>query len=77
MNIFKILVEHTGRPIEETEDVEEIRNAMIEYAEQYAKKCLEIAAENAVTFIPSHPHLHLIKAVSKDSILNIQFPSHD
>lgn len=38
MNALKILVEHTGRPIEETEDVKEIRDAMIGYAEQYAKK---------------------------------------
>ena len=51
--------------------------AMKEYAEHYAKKCLEKAAEQAVVFLPSHYGLHGTHNVDKDSILNIKLPEHD
>ena len=54
-----------------------ITQMMKEYAEWYAKECLKIATQNAVTSIPSHPHLHGIKAVDEASILNITLPEHE
>lgn len=90
MNALKILVEHTGRPIEETEDVKEIRDAMIGYAEQYAKKCLEIAANEARIQINNGTGIEWASSLSyseynilhecfidNKTILNIQLPSHD
>ena len=58
-------------------DYEEIERAMKTYAEYYALKCLEIASKEAKTFLPSHPHLHGIKAVDEGSIRNITLPSHE
>lgn len=50
------------------------KSMMIEYAEWYAKKCLEIAAENAVALERDYnDDWH----VDTNSILNIELPSHD
>jgi len=54
-----------------------LENGIKEYAEHYAKKCLEKAAEQAVVFLPSHYGLHGTHNVDKDSILNIKLPEHD
>lgn len=45
-----------------------VEEAMKEYAEQFIDK----ASEVAVTFLPSHPHLHRIKAIDKKSILKLK-----
>lgn len=56
-----------------TEDIERI---MIEYAEIYAKECLEKAAENAKC-VYVHDFIHGFAAnVKKESILNITLPKH-
>jgi len=54
----------------------DVMSAMKEYAEIYAKKCLEIAAENALVFAPFHSYMHGSKMVDKESITNINFPDH-
>lgn len=54
-----------------------IESMMRDYAELYAKKCLEKAAEQAVVFLPSHYGLHGTHNVDKESILNIKLPEHD
>lgn len=48
--------------------------AMIEYAEYYAKRCLKIAAENAVALERDYNDDWY---VDTNSILNIELPSHD
>lgn len=51
-----------------------IQQCMKRYAEEYAKKCLEIAAENAVALERDYnDDWH----VDTNSILNIELPSHD
>lgn len=63
-------------------------SAMKEYAEWYAKKCLKIAAEQAllkkeftmgeaVYFTQETEENNYMMTVSKDSILNIKLPDHD
>lgn len=50
-----------------------IIDAMVEYADYYAKKCLKIAAEQAIA------EMSMMKGecwVDKDSILNIKLPDH-
>jgi hypothetical protein len=54
-----------------------VLDAMKEYAEYYAHKCLEVAAKEAVTNIPSHPQLHMTKNVHKGSITGIKLPNHE
>lgn len=52
-----------------------IESAMKEYAEFYAKKCLEIAAKEAnFMFTGDGPEDY---EIDKDSILNIKLPEHD
>lgn len=59
-------------------------SAMKEYAEWYAKRCLEVAAENA-TGIPiydySNPYNVIVLEdrvnIDFDSILNIELPDHE
>ncbi len=55
-----------------TED--EYIQAMKEYAEYYAKKCLEIAAKEACL---NEPKLDYRPSISKLSITDIQLPDHD
>lgn len=56
----------------------DVYEAMKEYADWFAKKCLEKAAEQAVVFLPSYLGLHRTHIhVDKDSILNIELPDHD
>lgn len=54
---------------------------MKEYAEYYAKKCLEIAAENAETevqwFYNRQDDEESHAVVNKESITNIQLPEHE
>lgn len=56
-------------------------NIMQKYAEIYAKKCLEKAAEQ-VTFqygefdVEGFPHKEIV-GIDYDSILNIKLPEHD
>ena len=52
---------------------EEVESMMKEYAEWYAKKCLEIAADNASTYSDVGGYTF----VDSRSILNIQLPEHD
>lgn len=54
----------------------DVVDAMKKYAEYYAHKCLEIAAKEAVTNLPSHPQLHMTKNVHKGSITGIKLPDH-
>ena len=49
----------------------DVEKALIEYATWYAKKVLELAAENAVT---SYGYSCII---DKESITNIQLPPHE
>lgn len=75
---------------------EDFEKAMQEYAEHYAKKCLEVAVKNAVTKVyikpigkgkrykeicdgDSYNPMETIQKfmVDKNSILNIELPSHD
>lgn len=58
-----------------------VEAAMKEYSEWYAKKCLEIAAEEADVMeewfynrVDDEDHRWVI---NKDSILNIKLPEHD
>jgi hypothetical protein len=53
---------------------EDLEKAMTEYAEYYAQKCLEIAAKNAVALERDYNDDWY---VDKNSILNIELPSHD
>lgn len=55
----------------------EIVLCMIKYAEWYAQKALNAAALNAVTFIPTHPHLHGTKNVDIESITKTKLPNHE
>lgn len=41
--------------------------------ETIIKQVLALAAESAVTFLPSHSHLHGVKAVDKQSITSIDY----
>lgn len=50
-----------------------IESMMRDYAEIYAKKCLEIAAEEATARLHSYDE----PMVNKSSILNIKLPEHD
>ena len=53
-----------------------IREIMKQYAEIYAKECLEKAAENAKC-VYVHDFIHGFAAnVKKESILNITLPKH-
>jgi hypothetical protein len=63
-------------------DYEEIIDrAMIEYAEYYAMRCLEIAAENAECEqfwrYGQYDEEESYFDINKDSILNIQLPEHE
>ena len=72
-------------------DVNSVKNAMIEYAELYTKKCLEIAANSAnirkeftlgfgdanVYFVSETEENGYIMFVNKESILNIKLPEHE
>jgi len=53
-----------------------IREIMEEYAEWYAKECLEIAAEQAETEWGTGCDYD-VKVVDKSSILNIKLPPHE
>lgn len=61
----------------------DIENIMKEYAEWYAKECLQIAAQQATTmyYIPVEDgcmmHTHAYDIVDPNSILNITFPEHE
>jgi hypothetical protein len=76
--------------------VEDVVPIMEQYAEYYAKKCLEVAVKNAVTKVyikpigkgkrykeicdgESYNPMETIQKfmVDKNSILNIELPSHD
>lgn len=46
-----------------------------QYAEFYAKKCLEIAANEAMSYCPSNPTLESI--VFHNTIVDIKLPEHD
>ena len=50
--------------------------AMKEYAEWYAKRCLEIAAENAESITDIDKYIYG-SIVDKSSILNINLPNHE
>ena len=52
----------------------DIEDIAVEYAEWYATKCLEIAAETAVALERDYNDDWY---VDKNSILNIELPSHD
>lgn len=39
-------------------------------SKHHVQEALKKASEEAVTFIPSHPHLHNVNAINKNSILN-------
>lgn len=69
--IFNKYAEHYRDSDEEFEldclDKKDFKKAALEFG----KKLLEEAAENAITFIPSHNHLHSIKAVDKGSITSV------
>lgn len=54
--------------------VEDLVPIMEEYAEYYAKRCLEIAANNAVALERDYNDDWY---VDTNSILNIELPSHD
>ena len=54
-------------------DTESVKDAMKEYAEYYAKECLEIAATKAQIYYDVGGY-HFIDS---DSILNIQLPKHE
>ncbi len=56
--------------------VSDIEELMIEYAEWYAKQCLEIAAEKAETEWGSGCDYD-VKIVNKSTILNIELPNHE
>ena len=56
--------------------IENIEKIMKEYAEFYAKKCLEIAVENAF-YVPDRYGTLSKKYVNKDDVLNINLPEHD
>lgn len=52
-----------------------LENGLKEYAEFYAKECLEVAAEEAnFMFTGDGPEDY---EIDKDSILNIKLPEHD
>ena len=56
-----------------------LENGLKEYAEFYAKKCLEIAAnetEMKYEKLDYHPSAWK-EVIDKDSILNIKLPEHD
>jgi len=58
----------------------DVMSAMKEYAELYAKKCLEIAAEEATADFECVGAVlgteHIVPYVEKSSILKINFPDH-
>lgn len=59
---------------------EDMEKAMQEYAEYYAKRCLEIAAEKAQIKFKEMYYTQGEQPkfiVNKESILNIQLPKHD
>lgn len=53
-----------------------LEDAMKEYAEYYAKKCLEISIENAIYRTDGYGNTST-KFIDKDSILNIILPEHE
>lgn len=73
--------------------IRSITSAMIEYAEWYAKKCLEIASEKALMsyehlatgeyeltdeyYTEDENEMNVCIRLHKDSILNIELPDHD
>lgn len=57
-------------------DIELVENAMKEYAEYYAKRCLEIAADKAESITDIDKYIYG-SIVNRDSILNIQLPEHE
>lgn len=64
--------------------VSEIEDLMKSYAEYYAKKCLEIAADNATgtpIYDYSNPYTAILLEdkvnIDVDSILNIKLPEHE
>lgn len=61
-------------------DTDKLINCMKEYAEIYAKKCLDIVAENAVIieegFYNRNDDEDTRWIVDQDSILNIELPQH-
>ncbi len=54
-------------------DIELVENAMKEYAEYYAKKCLEIAADKAECECGGY----IGSEIEPSSILNIKLPEHE
>lgn len=67
----------TGIPYSQVQfSYEEVESMMKEYAEWYAKKCLEIAAEKAKSITDIDKYIYG-SIVDKDSILNIKLPEHD
>lgn len=62
----------------------DVISAMKEYAEYYAEKCLEVAAENATgtpMYDYSNPYTTILLEdrvnINFDSILNIKLPDHE
>lgn len=54
----------------------DIETIMKEYAEFYAKECLQIAAENAESITDIDKYIYG-SVVDKSSILNIDLPKHE
>lgn len=67
--------QHTPEPID-TYGYFDIVKIMKEYAEWYAQKCLEIAAEHAQSITDIDEYIYG-SIVDKNTILNIKFPDHD
>ncbi len=64
----------TGVPYSSVQfSCDEVESMMKEYAEWYAKKCLEIAVDNAETYTDRGGYTF----VDGKSILNIKLPDHD
>lgn len=47
-----------------------IRKEILIAMKEACRQTLELAAENAIIFLPSHSHLHGTKNIDKQSILN-------
>jgi hypothetical protein len=62
----------------EIEDIQDIVETGMDYdyfkliVRKYAEQVIDRCAETAVTFIPSHPHLHGARLIDSESILMVK-----